>query len=78
MCRNTIPSAQPVETMQSLLEPEPGTMVWAEQEIQRLTKGWLRTIQQENSCPETGIKCLAKRCGCLEEMEMLANGQQRA
>lgn len=76
MCRNTIPSAQPVEIMwPPLLEPEPGTMVWAEQEIQRLTKGWLRAIQQENSCPETGTKCLAKRCACLAEMELLANEQ---
>jgi hypothetical protein len=75
VCRNTIPSAQPVETMQPLLEPEPGTLAWAEQKIQRLTKGWLRVIQQENSCPATGGGCLAKRCGCVEEMEMLANEQ---
>jgi hypothetical protein len=44
-------------------------------EIVRLRRGWLRVIQQENSCPATGTKCLAKRCGCLAEMEMLANEQ---
>ena len=41
--------------------------------IARLRRGWLRVIQQENSCPATGGGCLAKRCGCVEEMEMLAN-----
>ena len=72
MCRNTIPSAQPVETMQSLLEPEPGTMVWAEQKIQRLTKGWLRVIQQENGCaPYTGTPC-REPCACaLEQAELM-------
>jgi hypothetical protein len=76
VCRNTIPSAQPVEIMwPPLLEPEPGTMVWAEQEIQRLTKGWLRAIQQENSCPATGVKCPGLLCACLIEMELLANEQ---
>ena len=42
-------------------------------EIKRLRRGWLRVIQQENSCPATGGGCLAKRCGCVEEMEVLAN-----
>ena len=42
-------------------------------EIKRLRRGWLRVIQQENSCPATGGGCLSKRCGCVEEMEMLAN-----
>ena len=42
-------------------------------EIARLRRGWLRVIQGENSCPATGGGCLAKRCGCVEEMEMLAN-----
>ena len=44
-------------------------------EARRLRRGWLRVIQQENSCPATGGGCLAKRCGCLAEMEMLANEQ---
>ena len=38
-----------------------------------LRSGWLRVIQMENSCPATGGGCLAKRCGCVEEMEMLVN-----
>lgn len=37
----------------------------------RLRRSWLTTIQAENSCPATGGGCLAKRCGCLAEMEML-------
>jgi glycine cleavage system H lipoate-binding protein len=36
-----------------------------------LRRGWLTTIQVENSCNATGASCLAKRCGCVEEMEML-------
>ncbi len=44
-------------------------------EIKRLRRGWLRVIQQENQCPSTGGGCLAKRCGCVEEMELLANEQ---
>lgn len=47
----------------------------AADEIARLRRGWLRVIQMENSCPATGGGCLAKRCGCLAEMEMLANEQ---
>ena len=42
-------------------------------EIVRLRRGWLRVIQHENSCPATGGGCLDKRCGCIEEMELLAN-----
>jgi hypothetical protein len=42
-------------------------------EVERLRRGWLRVIQAENSCPATGGGCLAKRCGCVEEMEILAN-----
>jgi len=42
-------------------------------EIIRLRRGWLRVIQAENSCPATGGGCFAKRCGCVAEMEMLAN-----
>jgi len=41
----------------------------------RLRRGWLRVIQQENQCPATGGGCLSQRCGCVEEMEMLANEQ---
>ena len=52
--------------------PMPGACAQAA-EIVRLRRGWLRVIQQENSCPATGGGCLAKRCGCLEEMEVLAN-----
>lgn len=40
-------------------------------ERDRLRRGWLATIQTENSCPATGGGCLAKRCGCVEELEML-------
>jgi hypothetical protein len=42
-------------------------------EVLRLRRGWLRVIQQENGCPATGGGCFAKRCGCVAEMEMLAN-----
>jgi hypothetical protein len=44
-------------------------------EIKRLRRGWLRVIQHENQCPATGGGCLSKRCGCVEEMEVLANEQ---
>jgi hypothetical protein len=44
-------------------------------EIERLRRGRLRVIQHENQCPATGGGCLAKRCGCVEEMEVLANEQ---
>jgi hypothetical protein len=54
--------------------PAPGACVQVA-EITRLRRGWLRVIQQENSCPATGGGCLAKRCGCVAEMEMLANEQ---
>ena len=40
-------------------------------ERDRLRRGWLRIIQMENSCPVTGGGCLAKRCGCLAEQELL-------
>jgi hypothetical protein len=40
-------------------------------ERDRLRRGWLRVIQQENSCPATGGGCLAKRCACVAEMQML-------
>lgn len=40
-------------------------------EIDRLRRGWLRVIQQENSCTATGQPCAAKRCGCHAEQEML-------
>jgi hypothetical protein len=49
------------------------TVLHAADEITRLRRGWLRVIQMENACPETGGGCLAKRCGCVAEMEMLAN-----
>jgi hypothetical protein len=43
----------------------------ARAEAARLRRGWLTTIQVENSCNATGAPCDAKRCGCVEEMEML-------
>ena len=43
----------------------------AETGAMRLQDGWLRVIQQENSCPASVGGCSAKRCGCIEEMEML-------
>jgi chromosome segregation ATPase len=39
-------------------------------ERDRLRRAWLRVIQHENQCPASG-GCLAKRCGCVAEMEML-------
>lgn len=45
-------------------------------EIQRLRRSWLSVIQAENSCPATGGGCLAKRCGCLAEMDMLINERE--
>jgi len=48
----------------------------AADEIVRLRRGWLRVIQQENGCaPYTGAPC-REPCGCVEEMEMLANEQR--
>lgn len=43
----------------------------AQAKAERLRRGWLTTIQQENSCPATGGGCLANWCGCIEEMKML-------
>lgn len=40
-------------------------------EASKLRRAWLRVIQTENSCPPSGGGCLAKRCGCVAEMEML-------
>ena len=40
-------------------------------EATKLRRAWLRVIQAENQCPASGGGCLAKRCGCLAEMEML-------
>lgn len=42
-------------------------------EASKLRRAWLRVIQAENSCPASGGGCLAKRCGCVAEMEMLIN-----
>lgn len=42
-------------------------------EAAKLRRAWLRVIQAENSCPASGGRCLAKRCGCVAEMEMLVN-----
>lgn len=43
----------------------------ARAEAARLRRGWLATIQTENSCGASGSPCAAKRCGCVEELEML-------
>jgi hypothetical protein len=43
----------------------------AQAQVARLRRGWLTTIQGENSCDGSGKPCDAKRCGCVEEMEML-------
>jgi hypothetical protein len=43
----------------------------ANAQVARLRRGWLTTIQIENSCDGSGAPCGAKRCGCVEEMEML-------
>jgi len=40
-------------------------------EATKLRRAWLRVIQQENQCPASGGGCLAQRCGCLAEMELL-------
>jgi hypothetical protein len=40
-------------------------------EATKLRRAWLRVIQAENSCPASGGGCLAKRCGCVAEMELL-------
>ena len=40
-------------------------------EATKVRRAWLRVIQAENSCPASGGGCLAKRCGCVAEMEML-------
>ena len=45
-----------------------------EHERDELRRGWLMTIQVENSCVANGVGCRAKRCGCVAEMEMLADG----
>jgi hypothetical protein len=52
--------------------PAPGACAQVA-EIGRLRRGWLRAIQQENSCETTGQPCGAKRCACVEERELLAN-----
>lgn len=45
-------------------------------EVLKLHRLCLTLIQTENSCPATGGGCLAKRCGCQAEMEMLINENQ--
>ena len=46
------------------------TTQWCGEAI-RLRRAWLRVIQAENQCPASGGGCLAGRCGCLAEMELL-------
>jgi hypothetical protein len=64
---------EPNDIVARLRSGEDGLEYAAADEIVRLRRGWLRVIQTENSCPATGGGCLAKRCGCLAEMEMLAD-----
>lgn len=40
-------------------------------EIARLRRGWLRAIQQENSCSATGVPCKPKKCACALEQNLL-------
>jgi hypothetical protein len=40
-------------------------------ERDRLRRAFLGAIQRENLCPASGGGCLAKRCDCLAEMELL-------
>jgi len=40
-------------------------------EVERVRAAWLLVIQAENSCVANGRCVNAKRCGCVEEMEML-------
>jgi chromosome segregation ATPase len=49
----------------------------ARAEAARLRRAWLTTIQVENSCGGSGAPCDAKRCGCVEEMEMLMRECER-
>jgi hypothetical protein len=66
-------TTEPHDLVARLRSGEDGLEYAAADEIMRLRRGWLRVIQSENSCPVTGGGCFAKRCGCVEEMEMLAN-----
>jgi hypothetical protein len=43
------------------------------EEIERLRRGWLRTIQGDNSCTVTGAPCAHEKCACVKEMELLSN-----
>jgi hypothetical protein len=43
----------------------------ARAEVERMREAWLRVIRAENSCTADGQCINAKRCGCIEEMEML-------
>jgi hypothetical protein len=43
----------------------------AQAEVKRIKAAWLHVIQAENSCAADGRCVNAKRCGCVEEMEML-------
>lgn len=43
----------------------------AKAERDELRAAWLRVIQFENSCIETGQPCKAKLCGCEAEQETL-------
>ena len=62
-CREAAHTAEVAEWRQRAVD--------AEEMLRDMRRGWLRVIQQENSCPATGGGCLAKRCGCVAEMEML-------
>lgn len=62
-CREAAHAAEVAEWRQRAVD--------AEEMLRDMRRGWLRVIQAENSCPATGGGCLAKRCGCVAEMEML-------
>lgn len=62
-CREAAHAAEVAEWRQRAVD--------AEEALRDMRRGWLRVIQAENSCPATGGGCLAKRCGCVAEQEML-------
>jgi hypothetical protein len=62
-CREAAHAAEVAEWRQRAVD--------AEEMLRDMRRGWLKVIQQENSCPATGGGCFAARCGCVAEMEML-------
>lgn len=62
-CREAAHAAEVAEWRQRAVD--------AEETLRDMRRGWLRVIQQENSCVVTGQPCGAKRCGCFAEQELL-------